>query len=567
MKVLHGIGITENIAFGKAYVFRHKNSEVSHHLIDADDIDEEVRAFHEAVDNLLSMFSSFRGQSAEAKALIEVEKMMLTDPELERNVVDLITSSHYNASYAVETAIDQYISVLSSGDDEYFAERTADMKDIKDRLLSYLSGAEHSLDLTSPAIIVADYLVPSEILNLPLELIKGIALKFSGKTSHVAILAHAASIPAVFSIASIDDVRTGDDVILDGKHGSLIISPDRNAMEAASSRAKLIAEEKENLHALISEPAITVDGRKILLYANAGDEDGIMDAISEGADGIGLFRSEIMYMNRKYTDDDGKMANVYSEAARKFRKIGPVTIRTFDVGGDKTVNEAGKDEENPFLGLRSIRYCLSNKEFFRKQLDAILRASIYHNVRIMFPMVTGIEELEDALDVLDGVKAELRSSHVDFDENIKVGTMIEVPSAALTSRAIAEKVDFMSIGTNDLIQYTIAVDRGNEKVSYLYQPLHPAHLELLKMVLDNGRMAGTEVSICGEMAGDPEYIPLLIGMGFQKLSMAPSSILEAKALVRRLDYRETEILAEKILAYDTIADIKKELREFNNGKA
>ncbi len=567
MKVLHGIGITENIAFGKAYVFRHKNSEVSHHLIDENDVDKEVRTFHDAVEDLLEMLSSFNGQSAESKALIEVEKMMLTDPELEKAVVNLIAESHLNASYAVEKAIDQYISILASGDDEYFAERAIDLKDIKDRLISYLSGTEHTLNLTCPAIIVADYLVPSEILNLPLNLIKGIALKFSGKTSHVAILAHAASIPAVFSISSIDDVKTGDDVILDGKHGSLIISPDKNAVEAAASRAKLIAEEKENLHSLISEPAITVDGRNILLYANAGDEDGISSAISEGADGIGLFRSEILYMNREYTDDDGKMASVYSDAARRFCGIGPVTIRTFDVGGDKTVNDVGKDEENPFLGLRSIRYCLSNKDFFRKQLAAILRASKYRNVRIMFPMVTGVEELEDAIGVLDSVKAELRASGVDFDEKIKVGTMIEVPSAALTSRAIAEKVDFMSIGTNDLIQYTIAVDRGNEKVSYLYQPLHPAHLELLKMVLDSGRMTETEVSICGEMAGDPEYIPLLIGMGFRKLSMAPSSILEVKALIRSLDYRETEILAEKILAYDTIADIKKELRKFNNGKA
>ena len=567
MKVLHGIGITENIAFGKAYVYRHGSCEVSHYLIEECAIESEIGSFHEAVDGLIEKLSSLKCSDNESKAIVEVQKSMLSDPELEKAVSDKIRSSRYNAAWAVESVIDQYISMLTSGSSEYFAERAIDLKDIRDRIISRLSGAEISLELKSPSIIVADYLVPSELLNLPLDLIKGIALKYSGKTSHVAILAHAASIPAVFSISSIDDIRNDDSIIIDGLHGELIVDPDADVISSARISAARIAEEKERLHRLTAVPARTVDGREIKLYANVGDEDGIDCALSEGADGIGLFRSEILYMNKEYTDDDIKMSDVYRDAAYKFRNIGPVTIRTFDVGGDKTVNDVGKDEENPFLGLRSIRYCLNNRDFFRKQLIAILRASEYRNIRIMFPMVTGVEELEAALDFFESIKDELRASGEAFDENIKVGTMIEVPSAALTSRAIAGKVDFMSIGTNDLIQYTIAVDRGNEKVSYLYQPLHPAHLSLLKMVLDNAGKAGVEVSICGEMAGDPEYIPLLIGMGFCKLSMAPSSILEAKSMIMGLSWQKARALADRVLAYDNIADIKKELKEFSNGEA
>ena len=272
-------------------------------------------------------------------------------------------------------------------------------------------------------------------------------------------------------------------------------------------------------------------------------------------------------MNNFYTSDYKKRAAVYKDSAERFSEIGPVTIRTFDVGGDKTIDGVGADEENPFLGLRSIRYCLAHKEFFRNQIKAILTSSVTKNVRIMFPMITGSEELDEALAFLESVKKELDRDGIEYDKNIKVGSMIEVPSAALTSYSIAKKVDFMSIGTNDLIQYTIAVDRGNEKVSYLYEPLHPAHLALLRLVLENGKKAGVEVSICGEMAGDVSYIPLLVGLGFEKLSMAPSSILRAKAAIRALEYEKAKALADEALRLDTISSIKELLKDFDNGKA
>ncbi len=567
MIVLSGVGITSGVVAERAHVFLHRHKNVPHKYIEKAQIDDEVKHFHDSIDKLVEHLSAFDGKDAEVSALAEVQKSMLRDPELENNVVALIKDSLYSAAWAVESAIDSFAAILSAADSEYFQERALDFKDVKDRLIASILGLEEELSLPYPAIIVADYLMPSEVLNVPVGNIKGIALKYSGKTSHVAILAHAASIPAVFSLSDIDEIKDGDVIVLDGERGEVIVEPSEDVLNRAIKRHEAQEEERERLHALKSLPAVTKDGREIKLYANVGDEEGVKSALDEGADGIGLFRSEILLMNKAYTSDYNKRAEVYKNTALKFKDIGSVTIRTYDVGGDKTIENVGKDEENPFLGLRSIRYCLANKAFFKEQIKAILSASATRNVRIMFPLITGVEELDEALLFLDSVKRELDEESIPYDKSIKVGTMIEVPSAALTSYAIARKVDFMSIGTNDLIQYTIAVDRGNEKVSYLYDPLHPALLGLLKMVLENGRKAGIEVSICGEMAGDVSYIPLLVGLGFEKLSMAPSSILEAKAVIRGLDYERARELAEKALKLDTISSIKELLRNFENGKA
>ena len=567
MIVLSGVGITSGVVAERAHVFLHRHKNVPHKHIEKEQIDAEIKHFQESVDKLVDHLSSFDGKDAEISALADVQKSMLRDPELENNVVALIKDSLYSAAWAVESAIDSFVAILSSADSEYFQERALDFKDAKDRLIASILGLEEELSLPYPAIIVADYLMPSEVLNVPTENIKGIALKYSGKTSHVAILAHAASIPAVFSLADIDEIKDGDVIVLDGERGEVIVDPSEDVLARAIKRHEAQEEEREQLHSLKALPAVTRDGREIKLYANVGDEEGVKSALDEGADGIGLFRSEILLMNKAYTSDYNKRAEVYKNTALKFENIGSVTIRTYDVGGDKTIENVGKDEENPFLGLRSIRYCLANKPFFKEQIKAILSASATKNVRIMFPLITGVEELDEALEFLDSVKRELDDEKIPYDRSIKVGTMIEVPSAALTSYAIARKVDFMSIGTNDLIQYTIAVDRGNEKVSYLYEPLHPALLGLLKLVLENGRKAGVEVSICGEMAGDVSYIPLLVGLGFEKLSMAPSSILEAKSIIRGLDYERAKELAEKALGLDTISSIKELLRDFKNGKA
>ncbi len=567
MIVLSGVGITSGVVAERAHVFLHRHKNVPHKYIEKTQIDDEVKHFHDSIDKLVEHLSAFDRKDAEVSALAEVQKSMLRDPELENNVVALIKDSLYSAAWAVESAIDSFAAILSAADSEYFQERALDFKDVKDRLIASILGLEEELSLPYPAIIVADYLMPSEVLNVPVGNIKGIALKYSGKTSHVAILAHAASIPAVFSLSDIDEIKDGDVIVLDGERGEVIVEPSEDVLNRAIKRHEAQEEERERLHALKSLPAVTKDGREIKLYANVGDEEGVKSALDEGADGIGLFRSEILLMNKAYTSDYNKRAEVYKNTALKFKDIGSVTIRTYDVGGDKTIENVGKDEENPFLGLRSIRYCLANKAFFKEQIKAILSASATRNVRIMFPLITGVEELDEALLFLDSVKRELDEESIPYDKSIKVGTMIEVPSAALTSYAIARKVDFMSIGTNDLIQYTIAVDRGNEKVSYLYDPLHPALLGLLKMVLENGRKAGIEVSICGEMAGDVSYIPLLVGLGFEKLSMAPSSILEAKAVIRGLDYERARELAEKALKLDTISSIKELLRNFENGKA
>ena len=567
MKVISGIGITSGVAAAKAHLFLHRHKNVPHNHITSDDVSSEMERYKSATEHLVEHLSTIKNKQNEVGALAEVQKSMLKDPELEKSVIELIENKHYTAAWAVESAIDSYIALLSDADSTYFQERALDFKDIKDRLSSFLLGLEEKLTLTSPSIIVADYLMPSEVLNVPVENIKGIALKYSGKTSHVAILAHAASIPAVFSLSSIDDIKDGDFVVLDGEKGELIIEPSDKIVIESKARIETQSEENEALHGLKRLPSITKDGREIKLYANVGDVNGVDSALEEGADGIGLFRSEILLMNNVYTSDYKKRAAVYKDSAERFSEIGPVTIRTFDVGGDKTIDGVGADEENPFLGLRSIRYCLAHKEFFRNQIKAILTSSVIKNVRIMFPMITGSEELDEALAFLESVKKELDRDGIEYDKNIKVGSMIEVPSAALTSYSIAKKVDFMSIGTNDLIQYTIAVDRGNEKVSYLYEPLHPAHLALLRLVLENGKKAGVEVSICGEMAGDVSYIPLLVGLGFEKLSMAPSSILRAKAAIRALEYEKAKALADEALRLDTISSIKELLKDFNNGKA
>ena len=357
---------------------------------------------------------------------------------------------------------------------------------------------------------------------------------------------------------------------MDGKYGTAVINPQKKVLSEYRQRCDAAARADAELLKEAGLPAETTDGFRIRLMCNIEGLDGIDGAISSGAEGVGLFRTEFLALQKSYLDDEEKMEHVYQEAVMRMSQYGPMTFRTYDIGGDKVIEGMGINEENPILGWRAVRFCMENKDLFRSQLISILKASaISDSVRIMFPMISGAEELKEVLAFLEEVKSECREKGIAFDEDMEIGTMIEVPSAAITADVLADYVDFMSIGTNDLIQYTIAVDRGNEKISYLYQPLHPAVLRLIKHVVDSAKAKGKRISMCGEMAGDADYLPILVGMGFDELSMSAHSILEAKRRIRLLDKGSCTQLVNHVLSLPDAVSIEAALKEFSEqyGKA
>ncbi len=558
-----GIGVSPGAVVAEAAVLRHTALSIEH--IPSDDTEGELSVLSSAYDSALSSLDSLIAVSDDEKSMLAILRTMLSDPEYLSLIRENITERKYNAAWAVEAATEKYASELDKLGDGYFSERASDIRDAGYILIESIQGFMISaFHLTKPSVLVADYLLPSEFLRMDRQYLKGLCLDGGGKASHMAILARSADIPAVFALSDFSSmVEEGAVIAVDGRDGTVVLDPQRKVLSEYRKRSDAAARDEAELKKDAGLPAETLDGYRIRLMCNIEGLEGIDGAIASGSEGIGLFRTEFLALQSDYLENGEKMDHVYQEAVERMSACGPVTFRTYDIGGDKALNGMKINEENPILGWRAVRFCMENRDMFRRQLVSILRASAYSDsVRIMFPMISGSEELREVLSFFDEVKEECRKNGTAFDENIKIGTMIEVPSAAITADILADYVDFMSIGTNDLIQYTIAVDRGNEKISYLYRPLHPAVLRLLKYVVDSAKAKGVTVSMCGEMAGDPDYLPILVGMGFDELSMSAHSILESKKRIRMLDKSCCTRFVNHVLSLSDAASVEEALKEF-----
>ena len=573
MKEFHGQPASEGYALAPAFVYRHDSLSILHESISKEMVADELKSLSRAFDSLVGdrRLALEHAMNDEEVALLTVEVLMLEDPDFRSRVENLITDELYNASWAIERTIDENVEVLSQSDDEYLRERILDFRDIERMLLETVSGKKRAhIVLTRPSVIVSDNLLTSELLNIEGgDFLKGILLDAGGVTSHVSILARNHGIPMIVGLESFSlSVEEGELIAFDSFRGDAYGELNKKTRLFFESRISRLEDAYEELKDRIRDDrrAYTADGQRIILDSNVEDISGLEYAIENGAEGVGLFRTEFMALQaEKYPDEESRAA-VYDSVASKLKEIGgSATFRTLDLGGDKR-GEDSAVEENPIVGWRAIRYCLDNLDHFRAQIRSILKASRHGNVRIMFPMISGIEDLDRCLEILEEEKEGLRKRKIPFDEEMEVGTMIEVPSAALTSDILAEKVDFFSVGTNDLVQYSLAVDRGNEKVQSYYRPMHPAVLRLCRMIVDNAHSNGVRVGICGQLASDIGHVPLLVGLGFDELSVAPGTLLAVRNLVGELSAECCRKLANNVLSMRSYVEIEKEIKEFDNGR-
>jgi phosphotransferase system enzyme I (PtsI) len=565
--MLKGIAASHGIAIGRALVLQERNIEIN--KISITNVEEEKKRFKEAVDKASEQLTKIRDKAleklgADKAQIFESHLFMLQDPEFIGAVENAIESEKINSEYALQNTTNMFVSIFEQMDNEYMRERAADIKDVSQRILNILQGVENvSLaSIDEECIIVAKDLTPSDTAQMDREKVLGFATEIGGRTSHSAIMARSLEIPAVVGIGtSIESIKNGDLVILDGNEGTLIVNPNDEQIEKYKAMQKAADILKNELSKLRDLDSITLDGRKVEIAGNIGTPQNAQNVINNGGEGVGLFRTEFLYMDKDSLPTEEEQFNAYKQALQIMQGR-PVIIRTLDIGGDKKLPYLPiKEEMNPFLGYRAIRLCLDRKDIFKTQLRALLRASVFGKLKIMFPMISSLQELREAKKVLEEAKSELNSERIEYSNDIEVGIMIEIPSAAVISDVLAKEVDFFSIGTNDLVQYTVAVDRMNEKIAYLYDPFHPAVLRLIKLVIDNAHKEGKWVGMCGEMAGDPKAIPVLLGMGLDEFSMSASSILTARKLIRSLNFEDAKKIANEVLSLGTAEEIKKYLEE------
>ena len=555
MRELRGIAASPGAAFAPAFLFYDDyNASIPSYPISSEDVESEFGRFTVAIEQAKSEVSILRDKALkeageEQAAIFDAHLMMIDDPEVGIRVRNGLSVSLLNVESIVFAMEGEMIDQLSSSQDPYIQERVSDVHDVVRRILGHLLHRERlSLaDVDRDVVVVAKDLLPSDMVGMARSRIKGIATEAGGRTSHAAILARAFQIPAVLGIGPfMADIKAETPLIVDGDRGIIVIDPDTGALQKERAAQTLRALREKEFASIRDIPAATRDGTRIFLKANIEVPEEVESVVEHNADGVGLFRSEFLFLGGHVPGEEAQY-RAYRHVVEAM-KGKPVTIRTLDIGGDKVLPELGaQDEKNPLLGWRAIRFCLSKTEIFRTQLRAILRASVFGDVRIMFPMISTMEELIKARGILEEAQLECRTRGYDLPERIKAGIMIEVPSAALCSDVLARSADFFSIGTNDLTQYTMAVDRGNEKVAYLHEPYNPAVLRLIKMTIDAARLARIEVSLCGEMGGDPEAAVLLVGMGLRELSMSAASIPAVKSKLMSLGLGEAEGVAEAVM--------------------
>jgi phosphotransferase system enzyme I (PtsI) len=569
-KVFRGIAVSAGICRGKILVLHRARHIIARRGLADHEVTEEVGRFEKALVQTRQQILEIQDKvlktlSAKEADIFEAHLLMLEDQVLVDEVIRMIRDQKVNADFAFHTVAERYVTALVAANDEYLRERANDMRDLLSRVLDNLLEVRDEFDLrhlAEPCILVSHDLSPSTTAQLDKKFVLGFATDIGGQTSHTAIMARSLGIPAAVGLQTVSqELESGDYALLDGYNGTIIVNPTDQTLFEYGQLAKIKASLEEKLREIRQQPAVTLDGKFIHLSANIEDQQDIEAVLTHGAEGVGLFRTEYLFISRESLPTEEEQYQSYRKVAAAL-KPSPVIIRTLDLGGDKFASHLQLAQEvNPFLGWRAIRFCLAQPELFRAQLRAILRASAEGNVKMMYPMISGLDELSRANAHVDQCRGELRAEGLPFDEEMEIGAMIEIPSAALIADALASRVKFFSIGSNDLIQYTLAADRTNEKVSHLYEPTHPAIIRLIKMTVDAAHQHGIWVGVCGEIAGDPVLAPLLIGLGVDELSAAPPVVAQVKYIVRRLRLTEAQTLAEFALHCESPVEIHARCRE------
>jgi phosphotransferase system enzyme I (PtsI) len=569
-KVFRGIAVSAGICRGKILVLHRARHIIARRGLADHEVTEEVGRFEKALVQTRQQILEIQDKvlktlGAKEADIFEAHLLMLEDQVLVDEVIRMIRDQKVNADFAFHTVAERYVTALVAANDEYLRERANDMRDLLSRVLDNLLEVRDEFDLrhlAEPCILVSHDLSPSTTAQLDKKFVLGFATDIGGQTSHTAIMARSLGIPAAVGLQTVSqELESGDYALLDGYNGTIIVNPTDQTLFEYGQLAKIKASLEEKLREIRQQPAVTLDGKFIHLSANIEDQHDVEAVLTHGAEGVGLFRTEYLFISRESLPTEEEQYQSYRKVAAAL-KPNPVIIRTLDLGGDKFASHLQLAQEvNPFLGWRAIRFCLAQPELFRAQLRAILRASAEGNVKMMYPMISGLDELSRANAHVDQCRAELRAEGLPFDEKMEIGAMIEIPSAALIADALASRVKFFSIGSNDLIQYTLAADRTNEKVSHLYEPTHPAIIRLIKMTVEAAHQHGIWVGVCGEIAGDPVLAPLLIGLGVDELSAAPPVVAQVKYIVRRLRLTEAQALAEFALHCESPVEIHARCRE------
>jgi phosphoenolpyruvate-protein phosphotransferase (PTS system enzyme I) len=569
-KVFRGIAVSAGICRGKILVLHRARHIIARRGLADHEVTEEVGRFEKALVQTRQQILEIQDKvlktlSAKEADIFEAHLLMLEDQVLVDEVIRMIRDQKVNADFAFHTVAERYVTALVAANDEYLRERANDMRDLLSRVLDNLLEVRDEFDLrhlAEPCILVSHDLSPSTTAQLDKKFVLGFATDIGGQTSHTAIMARSLGIPAVVGLQTVSqELESGDYALLDGYNGTIVVNPTDQTLFEYGQLAKIKASLDEKLREIRQQPAVTLDGKFIHLSANIEDQRDVEAVLMHGAEGVGLFRTEYLFISRDSLPTEEEQYQSYRKVATAL-KPNPVIIRTLDLGGDKFASHLQLAQEvNPFLGWRAIRFCLAQPELFRAQLRAILRASAEGNVKMMYPMISGLDELTRANALVDKCRDELRAEGLPFDEKMDIGAMIEIPSAALIADTLASRVKFFSIGSNDLIQYTLAADRTNEKVSHLYEPTHPAIIRLIKTTVDAAHHHGIWVGVCGEIAGDPVLAPLLIGLGVDELSAAPTVVAQVKYIVRRLRLTEAQALAEFALHCESPVEIHARCRE------
>lgn len=569
-KMLKGIAASDGIAAAKAYMLVQPDLSFSETSID--DPEAEIKRLDDAVEASKSELELIKQKATEnlgeeEAQVFEAHLTILADPELLGQIKDKIKNDKVNAEAALKSVTDMFIEMFEAmTDNAYMQERAGDIRDVTKRIMSHLLG----VTLPNPAliqeevVIVAHDLTPSDTAQLDRNYVKGFITDIGGRTSHSAIMSRTLEIPAVVGSGSATtDIQEGEMVIIDGINGDALVDPTDAELADYKQKAAEFAAQKEEWARLKDAKSVSADGKEVLLGANIGTPDDVLGANDNGAEAVGLFRSEFLYMNSNELPTEDEQYEAY-KAALEGMSGKQVVVRTMDIGGDKELPYLPlPEEQNPFLGYRAIRICLDRHDIFRTQLRALLRASKYGRLAIMFPMIATVQEFKDAKAIFEEEKANLVASGVEVSDDIQVGMMMEIPAAAMIADKLAKYADFFSIGTNDLIQYSMAADRGNERVSYLYQPYNPSILRLIKNIIDASHKEGKWTGMCGEMAGDQIAVPLLLGLGLDEFSMSATSILKTRSLIKKLDSKEMKELADKAVSdCETVDEVVSLVKEF-----
>lgn len=564
---MKGIGTSSGIGIGKVFLFKEPELKIIKENVE--DTNSEIQRFENALNDTKKEIDKLHELSLKNIGEKEAEifiahSMMLEDPEFIAGVNEKIENEKLNSEYAVNEVVNFYVSLFENIEDEYLKARAVDLQDVSKRLLRVLMGIE-STDLSTideKSIIVAEDLTPSDTAQMNKDMVVGIVTELGGRTSHTSIIARTLEVPAIAGVKDATKLSNhGEYMIINGDSGEIIINPSSEEITKYERKASELADFRKKLFSMKDKESLSKDGHKVEIAGNIGTPKDIDKVIENGGEGVGLYRTEFLYMDRDRLPSEEEQFEAYKIVVLKLGTR-PLVIRTLDVGGDKELPYLTLPKEmNPFLGYRAIRLCLDRQDIFRTQLRAILRASNFGNIKIMFPMISNIKEIRDAKAIIEEVKEELRKENIPFDEEIEIGIMVEIPAAAIHSRIFAKEVDFFSIGTNDLIQYTLAVDRGNQDIAYLYNQYHPAVLNLIRMTIENGHKEGIWVGMCGEAAGDKKLLPVLLAMGLDEFSMSASSMLRARYDLQYYSKEEVQKHLDTLLSLPTAEDVEKYIEE------